>query len=164
MFVTFIGLVSASILPTVSLAVGSMSGTGKSVQKINELHAELAATVKALFRTLLHVGIVFALLLTLSFVPEFDVSFELRGVVIELPDVGRRVLQAIAFGWAAFAVWGAHRVPNTFLRVLEIKRNIAVHEAREELGEKAPSAADIKSIFPTKEGFGKTVGFGQGGK
>jgi len=43
LLVTFLGLVSASILPTISLILGSMTASGRSVKAIDDLQSELTA-------------------------------------------------------------------------------------------------------------------------
>ena len=94
LFVTFVGLVSASILPTISLAISSMSGTGRSVQKILELHSDLTHTTQALFRVLVRVGVVFAALVIFSMTPVMEIKFSVRGWDVHIPDAARRILQA----------------------------------------------------------------------
>ena len=161
MLVTFVGLVSASILPTVSLAIGSMSGTGRSVQKINELYADLRGSSTALFRTLICVALVFAALVAFAMTPVVDVHISRWGVSFEIPDAARRFVQIIVFGGVVLAVCEAYRIPQTFLKVLNIKRDIAIYEARKEIRENAPGEAEIKQIFPKKEGFGRAVNLEQ---
>lgn len=68
------------------------------------------------------------------------------------------------FGGSVLAVWQAYRIPKTFLKVLTIKRDIATYEARKEIRANAPGEAEIKQLFPKKEGFGKTVNLEQLGK
>ena len=161
MLVTFVGLVSASILPTVSLAIGSMSGTGRSVQKINELYADLRGSSTALFRTLICVALVFAALGAFAITPVVDVHISRWGVSFELPDAARRFVQISVFGGVVLAVCEAYRIPQTFLKVLNIKRDIAIYEARKEIRENAPGEAEIKQIFLKKEGFGRAVNLEQ---
>lgn len=164
MLVTFMGLVSASILPTVSLAISSMSGTGRSVQKINELYDDLRGNTAALFRTLICVAFVFAALVAFAMTPVWNLEVVLRGQTIHIADAARRAVQLVIFAGAVLAVCEAYRIPKTFLNVLSIKRDIAVYEARKEIRETAPGEAEIKQIFPKKEGFGKTVSLEQIGK
>jgi hypothetical protein len=161
MLVTFMGLVSASILPTVSLAIGSMSGTGRSVQKINELYADLRSTAAALFRTLVCVAFVFAALVAFAMTPVVDVHISQWGVSFEILDAARRFIQIIIFGGVVLSICEAYRIPQTFLKVLNIKRDIAMYEARKEIRENAPGEAEIKQIFPKKEGFGRAVSLEQ---
>ena len=158
MIITFLGLVSASILPTVSLAIGSMSGTGRSVQKINELYVDLRSNTLALFRTLAHVAFVLAALVVFSLTPVVEANFSIWGVPFSIPDAARRFVQIGVFGGAVLAIGQANRIPQTFLKVLNIKREIAVFEAQKEVRANAPKEAEIKQIFPKKEGHGRTIG------
>ena len=164
MLVTFMGLLSASILPTVSLAIGSMSGTGRSVQKINELYTDLRVNAAALFRTLACVAFVFAALVAFAMMPVCNLKMVLIEQQISIPDVARRAVQLIVFSGTVLAVCEGYRIPQTFLKVLAVKRDIAVYEARKEIRDNAPSEVEIKQMFPKKEGFGKTVGLEQIGK
>lgn len=157
MLVTFLGLVSASILPTISLAIGSMSGTGRSVQKINTLFIDITESTKALFRTLMCVGIVFAALVIFSMIPEVDFRFVALETPYEILDAPRRFVQIIIFASAITSVEQAILIPKTFYKVLKIKHEIAVFETRKEVTKNAPTETDIKNIFPTKDGFGQTV-------
>lgn len=164
MLVTFMGLVSASILPAVSLAIGSMSGTGRSVQNIEKLYLDLRESSAALFRTLICVGLVFAALVAFAMTPVWNLEFVLSERNFHVPDAARRFVQVLIFGGSVLAVCQAYRIPKTILKVLTIKRDIAVYEARKEIRANAPGEAEIKQIFPRKEGFGKTVSLEQLGK
>ncbi|MDZ7908269.1 MAG: hypothetical protein U5N10_08665 [Gemmobacter sp.] len=164
MLVTFMGLVSASILPTISLAITSMSGTGRSVQKINELYTDLRENSAALFRTLGRVGFVFAALVAFAMVPVWGFELSVLGLTVEIPDAARRAVQVVIFTTAVLAVFEAFHIPKTFLKVLTMKRDIAVYEARKAVRENTPADAEIKQIFPKKEGFGRTVSLEQIGK
>lgn len=156
MVVTFLGLVSASILPSVSLVIGSMSASGRSVLKIDELATELAHAIRLLFSTLGLVAVVVVLLLILSFLPNVSWHVPLF-VSAEVPDLARRCLQALAAMITVIAVIRALNIPKILYRVLEIKKEIAVFEARKNLRDNAPSETQIRDMFPRKEGFGKTV-------
>jgi hypothetical protein len=149
MLVTFLGLVSASILPTISLAIGNMSGTGRSVKRINELNNDLIETTNALFRTMKYVGCVFVALVVFSMLPHIDVKFSLFDKEFDIPDAPRRFLQLIVFMTAVLAVCKAYEIPRTFLKVLNIKHQIAVYEARKAIDARAPGKKDFKDLFPT---------------
>lgn len=155
MLVTFLGLVSASILPTVSLVIGSLSSSGRSVMKIDELAQELAQAIRSLFSILALVAAVVVLLMMIAMVPE--VSWRLPHSTVEVPDAARRCLQSLALLFAVAATIEAVAIPRILARVLAIKKDIAIHEARKALTDKSPSEADIRQMFPTRDGYGKTV-------
>lgn len=155
MLVTFLGLVSASILPTVSLVIGSLSSSGRSVMKIDELAQELARAVHTLFSILGLVAVVVALLMVIAVVP--DIGWRLPYGLTQIPDAARRSLQSLALLFAVAATIEAVKIPRILARVLAIKREIAIFEARKALADKSPSDGDVRQMFPKKEGFGKTV-------
>lgn len=155
LLVTFLGLVSASILPTVSLVIGSLSSTGRSVMKIEELARELAQAMRTLFSILGLVAGAVALLMAIAIVPE--IGFRIPSSPFEVPDAARRGLQSLAFLLTVAATAKAAAIPRILARVLAIKKDIAIHEARRALADKSPSDADIRQMFAKKDGFGKTV-------
>lgn len=155
MLVTFLGLVSASILPAVSLVIGSLSSSGRSVLKIDELAQELMDAVRTLFAILGLVAAVVALLMLVAIVPE--IGWRLPYAAVDIPDAARRALQSLALLLATAATCKALAIPRILARVLTIKKEIAIHEARRSLAEASPSEAEIRQMFATKEGFGKTV-------
>lgn len=157
LLVTFLSLVSASVLPTVSLAIGGMSATGHSVQKISELHQELEGSCRALFSTFGWVAICVALLLTHSILPDLSGAWEFKGTLYTLNDVPRRSVQALVAVCASETLIRAAVIPRVLRAVLLIKRDISVFEARQSLITKAPSDGDMKKIFPKKEGFGTSI-------
>src|SRR3546814_11997499 len=68
--VTFLGLVAASILPTISLLVNSMTASGRSVKAVDELEHELQSAMDALFMLFGCVGIAVVALVSLATQPE----------------------------------------------------------------------------------------------
>lgn len=164
LLVTFMGLVSASILPTVSLAIGSMSGTGRSVQKIAELYEDLRENTASLFRTLAWVALAFGALVVFAMTPTWNLELAVKGLQIKIPDAARRCIQIVIFASSAMALWQAYRIPQTFLKVLKIKRDISVYEARKQIRENAPGENEIRQMFSKKEGFGRTITLEELGK
>ena len=67
------------------------------------------------------------------------------------------LLQSLAFLLTVAATMKAVAIPRILARVLAIRKDIALHEARKALAEKSPSDADIRQMFAKKDGFGKTV-------
>ncbi|MTD99923.1 hypothetical protein GIY56_06470 [Paracoccus sp. YIM 132242] len=155
LLVTFLGLVSASILPTVSLVIGSLSSSGRSVMKIDALARELAQAMRTLFSILGLVAGVVALLMVIAIVP--DIGWRIPHAPFAIPDALRRALQSLAFLLTVAATLKAAAIPRILARVLAIKKDIAIHEARKALAERSPSDAEIRQMFAKKDGFGKTV-------
>lgn len=157
MLVTFLGLVSASILPTVSLAIGSMSGTGRSVKRISALSMELEIACRALFQTFGWVAATIALLLLLSVVPQISGRWQFGDHLVQIDDVARRSIQSLVIICSISAVRRALKIPQVLLAVLGIKRDIALFEAQKVLRENAPTEEEMRQMFKTKEGFGAVV-------
>src|SRR3546814_19420865 len=66
LLVTFLGLVAASILPTISLLVNSMTASGRSVKAVDELEHELQSAMDALFMLFGCVGIAVVALVSIA--------------------------------------------------------------------------------------------------
>ncbi|MBW4025194.1 MAG: hypothetical protein HIU92_19050 [Proteobacteria bacterium] len=152
LLVTFLGLVSASILPTISLILGSMTASGRSVKALDELQAELTAAMDALFLLFGLVGVSVIALLSLA-IP----TPPLLAHVPYLPTILERSGQGIVFGAATLIVMRAGQIPGILRRSMNIRHKIAVDEARRRTLEKAPDPGTMKDAFPTHPDFGKTV-------
>lgn len=149
----FLGLVSASLLPTITLLIGSMTANGRSVQAIQRLEDELKAAMDALFLLFGCVVIAVGALISLSIQPA---SF-----FTEIPYLTSQVLprigQSIVLGATTFVIWRSGQIPAILRRVLEIRREIATDEAKRKVFENAPGVESLRQIFPTQDGFGKVV-------
>ncbi|WP_308720882.1 hypothetical protein [Komagataeibacter xylinus] len=149
--ITFLGLVSASILPTVSLIMGSMTANGRSVSALKALRAELAAAVDALFFILGLVGlIVFTLVVR---------SLQMPDVLRAIPYVHAIIVrgsQAFVVGCTAMTLLCATQIPAILRRSLDIRYQIAVDEARRKTSENAPPPGEMAKHFSTDPEFGKS--------
>ena len=153
MLVTFLGLVSASILPTISLLVNSMAAAGRSVLAIDELNDELNAAMDALFLLFGSVAVVVAALVALSIPPP--------PLLLEVPVLANEILpragQAIVAVFSALTLTRIGQIPAILRRSLAVRHKIAVDEARRKTLEKAPKADEVKAAFATHPDFGATV-------
>jgi hypothetical protein len=156
---TFLGLIAASILPTISLIVGSMSASGRSVKGINDLHAEFVDLVGELFAVLGWImvaigGLAFAsveITLGLGIYHPFGILFDFSSLPDVLKGAGR-----FALGYASAAALAQFSmVPKSVLKALEIRHHIAIDEAKRKVSDNAPSSGDIQKYFGTKQGFGE---------
>lgn len=148
--VTFLGLVAASILPTVSLILTSMTAGGRSVLRLRELSDELQKGVSALFGLFGLVCISVGQLLLLS-VP---LPIQLRALV-PWPWLPNLVGQSILFMLVGWVVYRAFLVPKIIQRCLTIRAEIAIEEAKRKTLENAPAAGETAQTFRTKPDFGK---------
>ncbi|WP_158014021.1 hypothetical protein [Sphingomonas sanxanigenens] len=150
---TFLGLISASILPTVSLIIASMSSGGRSVMAINSLQKELVSAIDALFFLLACVGIVFAAL--------FSISIPTPALLTRIPYLSTEIFprfgQSLVIGGSALIILRAWHVPAILRSALRIRHDIAVDEARKKTVENAAHSANTDKLFPRDSEFGKTI-------
>lgn len=153
MMVTFLGLVSASILPTISLLVGSMTASGRSVLALDELNAELHAAMDALFLMFGSVAVVVGALVALSTPPPVAIT----GLPYLTSEVLPRVGQAVVVIFSALILLRVGQIPAILRRSLAIRHKIATDEARRKILERAPAPDASRAAFPTHPDFGKSV-------
>jgi len=151
--VTFLGLFSASILPTVSLLINSMSATGRSVSAVNDLHAELQAAIDALLFLFGCIIVAIAALVSLSIPP----AAVLATVPYLTTEVLPRAGQTLVCGATGLVLWRAGQIPAILRRSLRIRHEIAVNEARSKIESNAPAAGQMKQAFSTHPDFGKVL-------
>lgn len=152
LLVIFLGLVSASILPTISLILASMTASGRSVHALNELQRELTAAMDALFLLFGLVGVAVIALLALSIATP--------PIVADIPFVAgglQRFGQALVVSASMLIVMRSGQIPGILRRSLNIRHGIAADEARRKTNEAAPEQGAVKASFPTHPEFGKTV-------
>jgi hypothetical protein len=149
---TFLGLFAASILPTVTLLVNSMTASGRSVKAVSELEKELEAAMDALFLLFGCVIVSVGALVSLSIAPP-DV---LKKVPYLTSEVLPRVGQCIVVSTTGLILLRAGQIPGILRRTLKLRKEIAVAEARTKLSKSATSTSG-KQIFPTHPDFGKVV-------
>lgn len=153
MLVTFLGLVSASILPTISLLVNSMTSSGRSVLVLDELESELQSAMDALFLLFGCVAVVVGALVALT-IPPPSLLTKIPYLTSEiLPRMG----QMIVVAFSAITLLRIGQIPAILRRSLSIRHKIAVDEARRKTLEKAPTSAATKASFANHPDFGKTV-------
>lgn len=150
---TFLGLISASILPSISLILASMTTGGRSVHAIDRLRDELMAATDALLQLLGIVGVVFAAVFTLSIAPP-NLAFRVPFLATEiLPRFG----QAVVLAGAAVIVLRASLVPAILRRCLHIRHEIAADEAKKKTVENIAKVGEAQQFFPRNPDFGRIV-------
>ena len=149
---TFLGFVAASILPTISLIVGGMIVGGRSVQHLDDLGSELAATVDALFGVFGLIAVTVLILMTLSMPSPFT-----GHMPADFQYMPTRFGQGLVGFAGLLAIARSGTIPGAIRKSLKLRTAIAVDEARKKTEEKAEAAkAKVRSGFATKEGFGRT--------
>nr|WP_313041026.1 hypothetical protein [Brevundimonas diminuta] len=150
---TFLGLVAASILPTISLIVGGMVVGSRSVQHLGDLGSELGRTVDALFGIFGLIALTVIVLMALAIQTPFGDY---------IPPVLASAPSRIGQGFVAFLgmliVSRSGAIPGAISKSLSLRTTIAVDEARKRTVEQADVAkVKTRSGFVTKEGFGRTT-------
>jgi hypothetical protein len=153
MLVTFLGLVSASILPTISLLVNSMTANGRSVLAINRLQAELQAAMDALFLLFGSVGVAVWALMSLSLAP----PALLDRIPFLTTEILPRLGQMFVVAPVALILLRAGQIPGILRRSLAVRHEIATEEAKKKLSDKAPGAESVRQSFTSHPDFGKSV-------
>ena len=151
--VTFLGLVAASILPTITLLINSMTLSARSVYSIDRLDEELRAAMDALFLLFGAICLTVIALVALA-IPSpavFDYIPYLSSQI--LPRGG----QAIVGGTTALVFWRVGQIPGILRRTLKVRHQAAVEEARLKLSGNAPEAGAMRKAFATHPDFGKSV-------
>lgn len=153
MLATVLGLVSASVLPSVSLILATLTPGGRSVQSVNQLHVELRSAMNALFYLLGTVGLVLGALFMLSIPPP---AFLLR-IPHLTTDVLPRLGQAIVVAASLAVIARASSIPAILRRCLKIRHEIAADEARRKTLENATAVGDPRNYFARNPAFGEKV-------
>lgn len=152
MLVIFLGLVSASILPTISLLIGSMSAAGRSVLAINDLDTEIRSAMDALLLLFACVGIAVAALVALAIPP--PTFLRPHWLTAELlPRLG----QGAVVLFSAIILLRVGQLPAVLRRTLAVRHQIALDEARRKTLENAPAAGATQTSFAAHPEFGKSV-------
>jgi hypothetical protein len=153
MLVTFLGLVSASILPTISLLVNGMTASGRSVKAIDELRQEFEGAMDALFLLFGCVGVVVGALVALTTPP----PQMLEGVPYLTTQALPRAGQSIVVTASILILLRVGQIPAILRRSLAIRHRIATEEARRKTFENAPSGEETRGAFKTHPEFGKAI-------
>jgi Zn-dependent protease len=148
---TFLGLLAASILPTVSLIVGGMSTGSRSVNLVSALGAEIMATVDLLFAVFGMIALTLVVLLLLNVPTPYGSQ-----LYPQIPRLMAGCGQGIVGALAVLVVCKSGAIPGAIRRSLSVRTEMAETEAKKKTAENAIAAA-AASPFKTQEGFGATV-------
>lgn len=153
MLVTFLGLVSASILPAISLLINSMTASGRSVMALDELEGELQAAIDGLLLLFGCVAVVVGALVALATPP--------AAILANVPYLTTQILPRLGQGtvvvFSAIILIRVGQIPAILRRSLVVRHKIAVEEARRKTLEKAPAAGASQQMFATHPDFGQSV-------
>lgn len=149
LLVLFTGLIAASVLPTISLMVGSMSSTGRSTHVLRDLHKEISASIDSLLFVFGCACVVVMALIGMT------LDWTQFTTLYWLADTGAKAFQAILFASLVLLLNRSRSIPNSIRRTLDLKSEIAVSEASRRVNENAPSSGETAKLFRTREGFGR---------
>lgn len=176
LLVTFLGLVAASILPTISLMLTTMSASGRSVARLSALREELRSGVDALLYIFGFIAATALVLMMLSVggghgnyslaswvVAAFKIQ-DMALILDSIPDPASiawyavpAAAQAAAFSFVVVVIRKAGTIPGIIRRSLELRAEMAIEEARRQTLENAPAAGKTAEAFKNTEGFGQRV-------
>ncbi|WP_292223844.1 hypothetical protein [Brevundimonas sp.] len=142
---------AASILPSISLILGSMTAQGRSVHALGQLGDELEAAVDALFLIFGTTALVVMALIALAIPTPAFLGPPLVSVILE------RTGQGFVAAATGLILVRSSQIPAILRRSLAIRRQIAIEEAKRQTLAKAPPTHATRSGFPTHPDFGKTV-------
>lgn len=147
----FLGLFAASILPSVSILLQSLTSSTRSVMRVNELYKELSAAIDSLFRILGVSGLATFALFTNS------ISTPIYLGALSDFDVLQRFGNGILLSSIAFLIAESGKIPAIIRRSLAARFEVAKEEAKDRTKDQAPTDFEVKSHFRTREGFGKVT-------
>lgn len=150
---TFLGLFAASLLPTITLLINSMTTSGRSVWALNELEKEVHAAMDALFFCFACIGIAIAALLALS----IEAPIILKRVPYLTTQIMPRSGQAFVVCASTLVIWRSGQIPAILRRTLAVRHKAALEEARAKLDASVPDAATIRQGFAPHADHGKVV-------
>ena len=149
LLVTFMGFVAASVLPTATLMINSLSSNGRSVRLLLDLGSEMRRMLRALFVVLGLTGLSVLALVALA-VPT---PWRLPGL-LDNWVVRSHIGQSLALASIFFTLDATRVIPRSFFRCLGLKLDIVVEEARQKTVDNAPKVGETSASFKTKPGFG----------
>lgn len=172
---TFMGFFTAGVLPTISILIGTVTSSGRSVKALNDVHGEIRTAIEALISLLKLAGTTVAMMFLLSivhgpypvlvaaesiaawlsYIPTAVVSAQ--GTTIDLAGLVLRVGQGVVVCLALAFTLKATTLPKALYAALQSKHQLAIEEARRSLDEKAPKAPEIKRAFAGGVEFGTVV-------
>lgn len=158
LLITFFGLLSAGLIPAITLLLTAPVPTSYSVAHLEQLEAKTEALLDGLISTLkvILIGGVATLIAgagvsKISFLPG---DLPLGHIIEQAPH---RFLQAVVF--SCFVI-GLDRL-RIFVAALRtaraLRRDYALDEARRHLAQTAPTSDDVKAMFKRHPAFGATV-------
>lgn len=156
--VTFFGLVSAGILPAISLLVGNTLSSSLSVRKLDELKAGVDSLIRKLLETLgfLVTGAVLVMVqeVGLPNLPEQMLEVDVPGWLQEAPI---RVVQAGVLACFFVGIDRIRLVASAFRRVLTERYDLARADSFERIRKNAGSISEVRALFPKTPNFGSAV-------
>ena len=158
LLVTFFGLLSASILPAISLLVGNVASPTYSLAKLEELEVQTKSLVKKLFSTL---GVVIAggalVMVAAAGLPSIPIPAWLPKWCTHLQEAPERLTQGVVFACFAISIDRLRVVSMAFQTVLKARFDLAKMETITRLKKAFPGSEEVRATFPTSEKFGSRV-------
>lgn len=169
------GFFTAGVLPTISILIGTVTASGRSVKALNDVHDEIRMAIGALVGLLKFAGATVLVMLLLSAVrgpvpvllsPGLfadwagylsSAAVSAQGTTIDVFEVATRIGQSAVLCLALAFTLKAATLPKALFDALRSKHLLALDEARRSLDEKAPRAPEVKKAFAGGTEFGTVV-------
>jgi len=159
----FLGLLSASILPTLSLVINGLGTGSLSVMAITELKSKVDASVSALLFILGLIGLlVLCLAIATLDLPTYNLEWvsTIRNqsitYQIDIVQSAQRVIQGLAAIAFVMLLRRSGQIPAILRDTADARFKVALRDAEMRLSESAPSKDQIATQYPTSEDFGRS--------
>ncbi|MBT2131241.1 hypothetical protein [Aliiroseovarius lamellibrachiae] len=158
LLVTFFGLLSASVLPAMSLLVANTLSPRNSVKSLNRLYDRTARLIRKLWQTLgfLVTGAIFSIVVakTNTPLPNEILSLDVPCWAKNAPN---QIIQSIVCTCFVVGLDRLRVIGSAFKSVLDERYDLAVSASQKNARDNLKEQKKIDEIFPKSERFGETV-------
>ncbi len=159
MLVTFFGLLSAGLIPAMSLLVSMSYPASYSVARIRSLDDQVGVVLERMKATLaMYVAGTVLVLVSQVGLPVWTFSVPLSdGKSLTVEDCLGRLLAGAILACLFVSLDRLRLYVVAFRQVRQLRLDLAVEEARGRLKSQAPDAAAVRNLFPTGPNHGAKV-------
>lgn len=158
LLVTFFGILSAGIIPALSLLVSSTLSSSLSVLRLDELHSAVASLVGKLLQTLAYLVVgAAAIFVSEVGVPKLPSNVGEWLVPTELIDAPERLIQALVFTAFVIGVDRLRLVAAAFKAVLQRKYELTKLDSEKRVKINSGRVGSPEAYFAKSGDFGAEV-------
>lgn len=151
LLVTFFGLLSAGLLPALTLLVSAPPPTSFTVARLNKLDLETQGLIRGLISTLAYI-LAGGVMVLVAATPLLAVKMPATGHAVFdklLSTVPERLLQAAVFSCFCVALDRLRVFVMTFKSIQSARSESAIEEAKRRIDAKVPTRENLRSSFKT---------------